>query len=111
MALVIAQQNRGRTFDVTIQDADGNTIVPQANDQVRIRIGLVGETDKLSIASDAPSDYGSTVTKGEKTRVRLDASDLLFDPGTYTLFIEYYDYDDVQEWKQVDRGVFLLEET
>ena len=33
------------------------------------------------------------------------------EPGTYTLFVDYFDNADAAEWKNVDRQVFVLEDT
>ncbi len=113
MALVLAFQNRGITRDITIQDVDGLTITPGANDQVRAIIGREGEVAKLTVASNAPTAGGSTFTKGDannENRLRLDASDLNFEPGTYTLAIDYFDNADGAEFKNVDRQVFVLED-
>lgn len=110
MTLILAYQERNKTFDVTIKDADDATITPGDSDIVRIRIGREGEADKLTVTSTAATENGSSVTKGASNRVVLDAQDLTFNPGTYTLFVEYYDSAD-NEWKNVDRQVFELEDT
>ena len=112
MALIFAWQNRGVTKDFTIDDTDGNAITPGVNDKLRISIGRLGETAKLTFTSDAATTNGSSVTKGATNRLRLDASDLaLIDSGVYTLSIDYYDNADAQEWKMVSRQVFVLEES
>ena len=121
MALILAYQDRGKTIDITIEDADGEAIIPQSNDKIRAiigREGLLGSAlaDALFVVtSDAATANGSSFTKNSPSsgvnRLRLDAGDLGFDPGTYTLFVEYYDNADVQEWKNVSRQVFVLRET
>jgi len=116
MTLILAYQNRGLTRDITILDTDGDTITPGANDNVRAIIGREGETAQLTITGGTATANGSSFTTNSptsgKNRLRLDAADLaLIDPGTYTLFIDYFDNADAQEWKNVDRQVFVLEET
>lgn len=111
MTLILAYQNRGLTRDFTILDTNGDTITPGASDKVRVTIGREGEAAKLTVASDAPTANGSTFTKGAANRLRLDASDLTFDPGIYTLFFDYYDHGDSAEWKSVSRQVFCLEDS
>ena len=112
MTLILAYQNRGLTRDLVIVDSTGDTITPGANDKVRVMIGREGEAVKLSVANDAPTANGSTLTKGASNRLRLDASDLAdIDPGTYTLFFDYFDNADAAEWKNVSRQVFVLEPT
>jgi hypothetical protein len=70
----------------------------------------VGQATLLTVASNAPTANGSTITKGGATqRIRFDASDLNFDPGCYAMLIDYFDNADGQEWKNVDRQVFVLE--
>lgn len=112
MSLIFCYQNRGKTVDFTIDDADGNAITPGMNDKLRVIVGRLGESAQLSFTSDAATANGSSITKGETNRLRLDASDLaLIDPGTYTLIVDYYDNADAQEWKTVSRQVLVLEET
>jgi len=108
MSLIIAYQNRGRTINIVIQDANGDTITPGAGDQVRIVVGRSYKTPKLTVASDAPTDNGSTLTAGATNVLRLDAADLNFEPGVYTMFVDLYDNSDSGEWKNVDRQVFHL---
>lgn len=121
MTLNRAQKNRGITRDITIQDATGKAIEVGKNDKIRAIIGHEGRLGtnlsdaKLVVSSDAATSNGSSFTKNspsaDKNRLRLDASDLDFDPGLYTLFIDYFDNADAQEWKTVDRQVFYLEDT
>jgi hypothetical protein len=114
MSLIYAYQSRGLQKDITILDADGDTITPGSSDKIRAIIGRLGETAKLTVSSDAATSNGSSFTKGATNRLRLDASDLAaIDPGTYTLFIDYFDADDGAggEWKTVDRQVMQIEDT
>ncbi len=111
MSLWLCYQGRGITKDVQINDANGDAITPGPNDLVRVMIGREGDTPLLSITSGTPTSNGSSVTAGAQNRVRLDASDLEFAAGTYTLFVDYFDNTDAQEWKNVDRQVFVLEDT
>jgi hypothetical protein len=111
MSLVYAYRDRGITRNITIQDADGNTITPHPADKVRATIGRSGETAKFTITSGTPTAAGSSFTMGAVNVLRLDASDLNFSAGTYTLFIELQDSADASEWKNVSRQVFILEDT
>jgi hypothetical protein len=112
MALIHAYKNRGITRGLVILDDDGATITPGLNDLVRVMIGREGQTPLLTVVNNAPTGNGSTLTKGAENTLRLDASDLdEIDPGVYTLFFDYYDNADGQEWKNVDRQVFHLEDT
>jgi len=113
MSLFYAYKSRGIQKDITITDADGNTVTPGANDKVRVIIGRVGKTAKLTVSSDATTANGSSITKGAANRLRLDAQDLAdVDAGTYTLFVDFYDGDDGGgEWKNVSRQVFQLEDS
>jgi len=98
------------TRDITIQDINGNAIVPGAADKIRAVIGREGETAKLTVTSDAATANGSSFTKGTANRLRLDASDLaLMDSGVYSIQIDFYDSHDVAEWKCVSKQVFVLE--
>ena len=111
MTLILAYKSRGVTRDITILDADGDAITPDSSDKIRAIIGREGAEAQLTVTSDAATANGSSFTKGATNRLRLDASDLSFDAGIYTLFIDYFDYDDASEWKNVDRQVFCLEDT
>ena len=115
MTLILAYQDRGLTRDITIQDTDGSTITPGNNDNVRAIIGREGETPKLTVTGGSPTANGSSFTKNYAAgvnRLRLDASDLaLIDPGIFTLFIDYFDNANDQEWANVERQVFVLERT
>jgi len=109
MSLVYAYRGRNKTVDIVIKNADGDTITPGGNDKVRIAIEREGEAAKLAVTSGTPTANGSSITKGASSRVRLDASDLLFSPGVYTMRVDYFDYDDDEDWKMVDKQVFHLE--
>ena len=108
MTLVMAPRERGITRDVVIRNAAGDAITPEVADLVRVRISREGQNDVLTVTSGTPTANGSRITKGATNRVRLDASDLDFDPGTYMLYVELFDAADASEWKEVDREVFVL---
>lgn len=109
MTLIYAYKDRGITRDIVIKDADDNTITPAAADKIRVTIGREGETAKLTLTSDASTANGSSLTIGATNRLRLDASDLSFKIGVYSLIIDMYDNSDAGEWKNVDRQTFCLE--
>lgn len=121
MAIIVAYKNRGLTKDVTVKNGAGDAISVGKNDKVRAVIGHVGRlgTDladaKLVVTSGSDTSNGSSFTKNSptttKNRLRLDADDLNFDSGIYTLFIDYFDNADATEWKNVDRQVFCLKDT
>jgi hypothetical protein len=110
MSFILAYKSLGITRDIVIQDVDGNTITPGGADKIRAIIHRTGKGSALTVTSDAPTANGSSFTKGATNRLRLDASDLDFDSGSYTLSIEYYDAHDAAEWKNVSRQCFYLEE-
>lgn len=111
MTLIYAYQNRGLTREFAILDTNGDTITPGVNDEIRAIIQREGETAVLTVASDAPTANGSTFTKGAANVLRLDDADLGFDPGVYSLIIDYFDNADAGEFKNVDRQSFHLEAT
>lgn len=125
MTIVAADQLRGKTVDITLRDADENPIVVVAADVLRAmitrRTELGGTAElptghKLLVRSDDGGTLnGSTFTKDTPAvnthRLRLDAQDLDFEHGTYTLVIDFFDNADAAEWKTVDRQVFILGET
>jgi hypothetical protein len=111
MTLVFVPQGRGITRNIVILDANEDPITPDAADLVRVRIGREGQADVLSVTSGTPTANGSRVTTGATNVMRLDAQDLTFPAGTYSLWVEYFDAADAQEWKEVDRQVFELEST
>lgn len=110
MSLIQAYKNRGRTINIVIQDVNSNAIIPGVNDEVRVSIGRQRETPKFTVTSGSPTPAGSSIIKGASNSLRLDASDLDFEAGVYTLFVDYFDNADAQEWKNVDRQVFHLVE-
>ena len=109
MSLIYAYKGRGISKDFVILDGDEAVITPGENDEIRAIIGRSGETAKLTVTSVAATAAGSSFTKGASNRLRLDATDLDFEKGAYSLWIEYYDAEDANEWKCVDRQVFVLE--
>ena len=113
MTLILAYKSRGITRDITIKDVDGDAITPGATDSIRATITREGGTAVLTVTSGSATANGSSFTKNSPSsgvnRLRLDASDLEFQPGVYSLYIDYYDNADAQEWKNVDRQVFCLE--
>jgi len=122
MTMIHAYKCRGLTKDLTIQDANGDTITPGADDTLRVMIGREGDLGvdganaELRVVSTAATANGSSLIKGGGGtavihRLRLDASDLAFSAGTYTFFFDYYDAEDANEWKNIDRQVFVLEDT
>lgn len=115
MTLIAVKQNRTATRDITIKQSDGSAIIPGSNDQIRATILHLGETPKLTVASNAPGPNGSTFTKNSPSnginRLRLDEADLTFEPGIYTLMLDFLDNEDGADFKDIDRQVFHLEET
>lgn len=115
MSLIFAYKSRGLTKDLTILNGAGEAITPGDNDKLRITIGYEGQTPKLTFTSDAATANGSSITKGGGVggshRMRLDAADLSFGAGTYTLIFDYFDNADAEEWKNISRQVFSLEDT
>jgi hypothetical protein len=114
MTLLLAEQGRGKTVDIVIQDVNGATITPASADTLRAIIGRRGEAAQLTVVEGSPTANGSTFTKNTPSsgtnRLRLDAADLNFNPGTYTLFVDLLDNSDAQEWKSVDSQVFHLDD-
>ena len=111
MSLIFAYKERNYTRDFTILDGAGNTITPGTHDTIRVIIGHEGGAIQLTVTSDTPTANGSSFTKGALNRLRLDAQDLYFEAGTYTLFFDYLDNADEAEWKNVSRQCFCLEST
>ena len=110
MTLIYAYKGLGITRDIVIYDVNENIITPGAADKVRAIISREGETAKLTVTSDSATSNGSSITKGATNRLRLDDADLDFDPGIYTLRVEFYDNSDLGgEWKMVEKQSFCLE--
>lgn len=115
MTLILAQQDRGITWDVGINDTDGNPITVADDDKLRAIITRIGKTAELTVTSDAATAAGSSFTPNAATnthRLRLDATDLGgIEPGVYTLIIDFLDDADAEEWKNVDRQVISIEDS
>lgn len=110
---------RGFTKDIVIRNVDGDAIIPLAGDKLRAYIGRLTEIDattlsgaKFSVTSDAASAAGSSITKNSPSsgfnRLRIDATDMDFESGIYTLRVEFYDGNDANEWKVASEDVFIL---
>lgn len=120
-SIVLAKQGRGVTRDVTLLNVVGDAVVPVTADKLRAYIGREKElgTDLADapflVVSGADTPAGSSFQKNTPqsgiNRLRIDATDLLFPDGVYTLFVDFYDSNDANEWKAVSRDVFVLEAT
>lgn len=121
MSLIHAYRNRGITKDLQILDGDDAVVVPVTDDVLRVVICRLDELDhstmagaELTVTSDAATSNGSSLSKNSPSsgthRLRLDAQDLTFKPGIYTLIFEIQDSADGDDWKNIDRQVFSLEE-
>lgn len=123
MALIKADKLRGLTRDITILDAAGGTITVSANDMIRAIIGREGKLGadltfpdaQFFVASGTNTPNGSSFTPNSpssgKNRLRIDASDLNFAAGVYSLIIDHFDNANAAEWATVSRQVFSLEDT
>ena len=122
MTLIYLYKSRGITKDITILDGSGLSITPDSGDKVRAVIGREGKLEDdlsgalLVVTSGDETANGSSFTlntpEAPKNRLRLDASDLAEIPaGVYTLFIDFFDSSDHDEWKNVDRQVLCVEDT
>lgn len=97
-----------------MQDADGNTVSPGANDVVRVKIGRSRETPLLDLDTVAASANGSKVTKNTPTagsnRVEISQLDMgNLEPGVYGLELSLVDNADSQAIKHVDNQVFVVQ--
>ncbi|MBD3404571.1 MAG: hypothetical protein GF411_00370 [Candidatus Lokiarchaeota archaeon] len=116
MSLIKTYQNRGLTKRLTMKDANGDVIRCEGGDKVRVRIQRMGETPQLEVVSGSPTVNGTKLTPAKVggnsySTLRLDDNDLDFAPGIYSFLFDYFDADDSEEWKNVDRQVFILEES
>lgn len=113
--IVSAYQNRGLTKDFTFQNTSGRVTVPGSSDLIRVLIGRIATINTaplLTVLSGSDTAAGSSFTKNTPERgvhrLRLDATDLDFAPGTYSLLVDYFDAADASEWKTVSRHIFVL---
>lgn len=115
MSLVLAYQSRRLVCDFTLKDADGNDISVGASDKIRAIITHEGETAKLTVESGTNTANGSSFQKNTPStnshRLTLDADDLAFPIGTYSLYIDYFDNADGSEYKTAERHILSLQET
>ena len=111
MTLIYAVKGKSETRDIIAKDADGTAIVVGDSDLIRASIGRQGQTAVFTVTSGTDTDEGSSFTKGVTgtNRLRIAGADLNFQPGTYTITIDFRDNSDENEWKIVDRQVFTLE--
>ncbi len=110
---VVAYKRRRCVFSVTLNDINGDPVVIDAGDIIRVKIGKEGSTPKLDLADDTPTANGSTVTHANPFTVTLDADDLgdTFEAGNWTI---EYSLDDAQnegELLVADVGNFILHDS
>lgn len=119
---VTATRYRGFTKDIVLANVDSEAIIPLAGDKIRAYIGRVQDVDaetvsgaEFLITSDADSANGSYFRKNSPSsgynRLRIDAADLSFPAGVYTLFVDFMDGNDANEWKSASREPFILEDS
>lgn len=111
MGIMYLWQDRNTVKDFELLDADDKVIEPGAGDEVRATILRLGMDPVLTVASDAPTDNGSTFAKGEKNRLTIVAADAeAIEQGAYTLLVDLYQSVG-QEWTNVDRQIVFVERT
>lgn len=108
-SLVTAYKSLGMSKTFNVYES-GVAITPAAGDKIRATI-VRGSVPMLTVGSDAPTVAGSSFVMGATSTLRLDASDLTFAAGVYSLLIDYYDLADAAEWKCSQRFVFVLEDS
>jgi len=110
MSLVYAYKDREVVRDITILDANGDVVTPAANDEVKVSIVRNMGEPELEVSSTGPTEPGSTLTiNGSTVRLRIVAGDLQFDPGVYDFIADFMDSNDGDQWKNIERHVFVLE--
>ncbi len=122
MTLLYAYKNRTFTTDLVINDPTGIR-VPEDGDRIRVIIGHESRLNdsgdlsdaELVVVDNAATDNGSTFVKGTsplgQNRLRLDNLDLTFPAGVYSLIFDFRDLSDGNDWKNVSRQIFCLEES
>ena len=110
MTMIPVFDSRGISWDITIRGPDNATIItPGDSDFVRAIVKRQGRAAVLTVTSGTPTANGSSITTGATNRLRLDAADLVFGPGAYSMIVDYFDAADSSEWKTVEKQVFYLE--
>jgi hypothetical protein len=114
MTLILAQKNRKLVRDVSIEDADGNTITVVANDSIQLNIGRSGKAPLLSVSSSTPTANGSQIelnhTPGTHRVSITDADMNLLEPGVYSFELALVDSTDGAV-KHVDYQVMVVQAT
>ena len=106
---VTAYKKRTQTFTVTITDEDGDNVVLDAGDQVRIKIGRSGKTPIVDLVSPSANGNGTTVSRANPSTVRFGQADAdLFKPGVYDIEAAIVDDDDNDAIKHADNGIFVM---
>lgn len=116
MTLILANKKRKLIRDITIKDADSETVTPGANDVVRIKIGRIRQVPILDLDSAAQSANGSTVSKNTPSsginRVSIEQADMdLLSPGIYSFEVSLVDNADSQAIKHVDNQIMVVQGT
>ena len=129
VSLLYLCKGRSTARDIQINDSSGQIIIPSNLDKIRAIIGREGRMKsdlsgaELVETSDADTQNGSSFDKNHSpglNRLRLDQNDVnLIPAGVYTLFIDFFDAEDVDpedsipvgEWQNASRYVLVVEDT
>ena len=112
MALATVRRGRDEDFTITITESNGNNYAWAANDVIRIKIGITGETPVLDLSSKQASGNGSSVSKANPTTVELRAADTtLLRAGAMDLEVLVVDDSDNDRIKHAQTHVLAVLES
>lgn len=105
-------RNRTCEYDLTITDANGNTVVLYSGDKIRLKIWRQQDGKlMLDLVSGTPTDNGSSVTAANPTRFKAAQDDVDWTPGIYDLEVLITDASDSDRVRHADSGLFTLNKT
>ena len=108
LSMVRLHPNLTRNYDFILYDDCGSAIVPDADDQVRVKVRrLCSSADYLEVTETANAN-GSVITHlgSGRYRIRFDGDDITFSRGLYSLTWDYLDGSDGNDWKRA--GYYVL---
>lgn len=104
--------DRSGEYDITISDADGTTVPLYSGDQVRLKIYRESDCKlMLDLISGTPTSNGSSLTRANPTRFKVDQDDVDWTPAIYEIEVLLVDASDADRTKHADMGVFVLHES
>ena len=107
---IVADRLRKTEFSIGIGEADCDSVTLASNDNVRVKIGRVGDTPLLEIESDAATANGSSCTATNPTILVLAQDDMTFPAAIYDIEVAIVDVSE-DAIKKAERGILIVRDS